>query len=148
MNSHNLFIVKKPLNYFEFLNATTKFDVLIVNDLLTKDNFSKNPYLPSKLSDYLGSSTDVWAFYGKGSTLSKYDLKYMSDIYDLNSCRFQLVKIPENNGFVDDEYCFDEDYLFKRLTYLNILYEKEFRRKSNKKETSKRLKNPFRKWRK
>ena len=148
LNSHDLFIVKKPLNYFEFLNATTKFDVLIVNDLITKDNFSKNPYLPSKLSDYLGSSSDIWAFYEKGSSLSKYNLKYMTDVYDLRACRFELVKILENHGFGDDEYSFDEDYLFKRLTNLNILYEKEYRRKLNKKVTSKRFKNPFRKWRK
>ena len=43
------------LVFFEFLNLTTKFDCLIVNDANTKDYKEINPYLPSKLSDYLGS---------------------------------------------------------------------------------------------
>ena len=77
--------IKKPLEYLEFLNATTKFDVLIVNDLLTHDNFDVNPYLPSKLSDYLGSQSDIWAISEPGSSLSKYDAKYKSDINDFTS---------------------------------------------------------------
>ena len=36
------FIVKKPLEYLEFLNATTKFDILIVNDAITKNDFESN----------------------------------------------------------------------------------------------------------
>ena len=121
------FIIKKPLSYFEFLNATTQYDVLIVNDLITKDNFKLNPYLPSKLSDYLGSKTDIWALYEKESVLSKYDLKYMSDIHNLNECRSEFIKIL-NDKSQCVKYNVDEDYLFKRLTKLNQLYENEFRK--------------------
>ena len=62
-------IIKKPLDYLTFLNASTKFDILLVNDVSTIGNWEKNPYLPSKLSDYLGASCDIWAITEKGSVL-------------------------------------------------------------------------------
>ncbi len=129
-NSRDSFIVKKPLDYFEFLNATTKFDVLIVNDVITKGLWSANPFLPSKISDYLGSSRDIWAFYEKGSTLSKFNLKYMSDMADFGECRNQLINILEDYGFKDDNYSFNEDYFIQRLTTLNRLFDTEFKRNS------------------
>ena len=132
-------VVKKPLDYLTFLNATTKFDVLIVNDVITKDNFKINPYLPSKLSDYLGSSSDVWALCEKGSTLSAADVRYKSDIHDFDSCGETLVQILHDNGFVDDNYSFDE-YYNRRLTSLNELYEKEFRKNLKLKKELKELK--------
>ena len=140
LKSSNNFTIRKPLNYFEFLNATTQFDVLIVNDVVTYDVWPINPYLPSKLSDYLGSSTDIWALYENGSTLSKFDLKYKSDISDFKSSRDQIIKILEDNGFGDENYSFDEDYFIKRLTTLNILYDTEFKRNSKLKDENKSLK--------
>ena len=74
LQSRNNFIVRKPLKYFDFLNASTQFDVLIVSDVTTRGVWPFNPYLPSKLSDYLGSKTDIWALCEKGSTLSYFDL--------------------------------------------------------------------------
>ena len=137
LNSPDCFHVKKSLDYFEFLNATTKFDILIVNDLITKNNFKINPYLPSKLSDYKGSSTNIWAFYEKGSVLSKQNLKYKSDIHDLDGCREEFLKILYEFGYLE-KYYVDEDYLFKRLTSLNQLYEKEYHKniKTKKNNTS------------
>lgn len=140
LDASNNFIVKKPLNYFEFLNATTQFDVLIVNDVVTGDEWPINPYLPSKLSDYLGSSSDIWALYENGSTLSKFDLKYKSDISDFKSCRNQIVKIFEDNGFVDEDFSCDENYFIKRLTTLNTLYDAEFKRNLKLKDENKSLK--------
>ena len=49
--------------YLDFLNLTTKFDVLIATDLSTYDNFKINPYLPSKIADYTGSGRDIWMIY-------------------------------------------------------------------------------------
>ena len=128
LNSADLFIVKKPLEYFEFLNATTQYDVLIVNDAISEESYEKNPYLPSKISDYLQSGSDIWALYEKNSTLSRFNLKYMSEIKDFSQSLLQIVKILHDNGFVDENYEFIDNYLFKRLTVLNELYEKEFRR--------------------
>ena len=142
-------IVKKPLEYLEFLNLTTKFDVLVVNDVITKGNYDINPYLPSKLSDYIGSDSDIWAICEQGSVLSKMDVKYKSYIDDFNSVALELVRILENNGFADEDYYFEEDYLLQRLTSLNELYEKEFRKNLTlKKELKKvkRKKKRFSRW--
>ena len=140
LKSRENFVFEKPLEYFKFLNATTQFDVLIVNDLITKDIWPINPYLPSKLSDYLGSSTDVWALYENGSVLSKFDLKYKSDISDFKACRKQLIEILKDNGFVDENCSGDEDYFLERLTALNRLYENEYKKSLKLEKKNKHLK--------
>jgi hypothetical protein len=134
------FIVKKPIPYLEFLNATTKFDVLVVNDLLTSGVYEVNPYLPSKLSDYMGSGNDVWALYEKGSTLSTMDLKYKSDITDYDDCLRQLVRILDDKGYGDEDCSIDNGYMAGRLTSLNELYEAEFRKSSRLRRKVKKLK--------
>lgn len=140
LESSDNFIVKRPLEYFDFLNATTKFDVLVVNDVVTMNDWPVNPYLPSKLSDYLGSSSDIWALYEPGSTLSECDLRYKSDITDFSACQKQLIKILEDRDFVDEEYSVDESYFLERLTVLNRLYEREFNRGLKRKMENKSLK--------
>ncbi len=134
------FIVKKPLEYLGYLNATTKFDVLIVNDMITKGNYEINPYLPSKLSDYLGSGSDIWALYENGSSLSGFDLKYKSEISNFNSCLDELVSILDDWGYADENYSINHDYMSNRLTELNELYEMEFNRKQNLERKVKKLK--------
>lgn len=121
-------IIKKPLGYLEFLNATTQFDVLIVNDLITENIFDKNPYIPSKTSDYLGSGKDIWAICESGSILSSLDIKYKSDIHDYDSSRDVLIQILEDNGYIDPDYSFN-DYFEPRLTYLNQVIESDHRKK-------------------
>ena len=121
------FIVKKPLEYLDFLNATTKFDVLIVNDVNTKGNYEVNPYLPSKLSDYKGSGSDIWAIYEKGSSLSRIDVKYRSDMADYDECSSVFRKILEDYGFHDRDATVDKGYINDRLTDFNELYEKQFK---------------------
>lgn len=142
LDSSDKFIFKKPLDYLEFLNACTKFDVLLVNDTVTKGDFEINPYLPSKLSDYSGSNSNIWAMYECGSSLSKRNVKYKSEITDFKDCSEELVKILHDFGFVDENYTIndDKDYVYKRLTKLNELYEAEFRRKENFKSKVKGLK--------
>lgn len=137
--SSDAFSIKRPIGYLDFLNATTKYDVLIVNDVVTKGNFDVNPYLPSKLSDYLGSGRDVWALYEKGSSLSKMDVKYKSDISDYDDCLQELVRILDDYGFGDENCGVDEDYINKRLTDLNELYEKEFNAKRRLEREVKKL---------
>ena len=139
-------IIKNPLEYLEFLNATTKFDVLVVNDVNTKGIYEINPYLPSKLSDYLGSGSDIWAICERGSTLSKNDVKYKSYIDEYNSSALELVKILEDRGFVDENYSFD-DYFSQRLTSLNELYEKEFRKNLKLKKQLKKSKSKKKRFR-
>ena len=66
----NYFIINPYVNYFDFLYISKEMDVLIANDAKAKDVFGFNPYLPSKLSDYLGSGSDIWAFYEDESALN------------------------------------------------------------------------------
>ena len=82
---------------FDFLNLTTKFDCLIVNDLRSKGNFERNPFIPSKISDYLGSGTDVWRICEYNSEMSKIDTKYLSYIDNIFSVQKTLSNIINDN---------------------------------------------------
>lgn len=140
--SNNIHI-KDPLDYLNYLNLTTKLDVLIVNDLITSDCFKQNPYLPSKLSDYIGSGTDIWAIFEKGSSLERCNVKYKSDIKDLKSNVEVMVNILDDYSFADENYTVADsyDYLQNRLTRLNIIIDEEHKRLKNAKRETKKLKN-------
>ena len=144
--SSNIFI-RKPVEYLEFLNATTQFDVLIVNDLITENVFDKNPYIPSKTSDYLGSGRDIWGICESGSILSSLDIKYKSDIHDYDSSRNVLIQILEDNNYIDNNYSFN-DYFESRLTYLNEIVESDYRQKIKLNEEIKKLKRENKKLKK
>ncbi|OFQ54744.1 glycosyltransferase [Corynebacterium sp. HMSC074H12] len=63
--------------YLEFLNVSTNFDALVVNDTDTVGTaFSVNPFLPSKYADYVGSGTVVWGIVVEDSPLSNLPLTY------------------------------------------------------------------------
>ena len=112
-------VINEIVDYLDFLNLTTKFDVLIATDLVTHDNFKINPYLPSKIADYTGSGRDIWMIYEKGSVMSKSDIKYKSDVRDYSTSRDVLIDILEDHGYVDENLSYDEYYFDKRLTLLN-----------------------------
>lgn len=92
----NVFCIGPYADYFEFLNLTTRFDCLIVNDALTKHVKSINPYLPSKVSDYLGSGVSIWGLCEEGSILSSLDIEYKSPIDDVNATKEMLIRIIKN----------------------------------------------------
>lgn len=119
-------IIKKPLKYLEFLNATTKFDILLINDTITENKFTINPYLPSKLSDCKGSQKDIWIIYEDDSALSRQDVKYKSPINDYTKSRDILVQILKDYGYEDENFSSDEHYYEKRITDLNEIVRKEF----------------------
>jgi len=62
-------VLNSYVSFIDFLAMTSKFDCLIVNDADTKGVKPVNPYLPSKLSDYMGSGSDIWAICEEGSIL-------------------------------------------------------------------------------
>lgn len=75
--------VNPYLGYLDFLRVSTVFDVLIVNDSKVSSFKGINPYLPSKVSDYVGSGSDVWALVEEGSALSRMqNIKYRSTLDD------------------------------------------------------------------
>lgn len=63
-------IIQKYVAYFDFLALADQFDGLVVMDTQTKGLKINNPYLPSKLSDYLGSSSLILALTEQGSPMS------------------------------------------------------------------------------
>lgn len=81
------------LPYMEFLNATTKFDVLLVNDVETSDLLSVNPFLPSKVSDYSGSGRPVWAIVDEGSPMSELEFQYRTEIGNVSRLVATLEEI-------------------------------------------------------
>lgn len=83
-NINDCIKVNPYVDYMEFLHLTTIFDCLVVNDANTKQYKSINPYLPSKLSDYLGSGADIWGIYEKDSILSSYSLSYKSELGNID----------------------------------------------------------------
>ncbi|MDD1774139.1 MAG: glycosyltransferase [Methanobacterium sp.] len=85
-------IVHPYVSFLEFLNLSTKFDCLIVNDTVSGVG-EINPFLPSKLSDYLGGGKDVWILYENGSAMSRYDVKYRSQLNNSKSTSLTLERI-------------------------------------------------------
>lgn len=82
-------VINKYVGYLEFLNLSSRFDCLIVNDAVTKGVKALNPYLPSKLSDYKGGGSNVWAICEPGSPMDKLasagEVAYRSEVGDLGS---------------------------------------------------------------
>ncbi|MGP7960234.1 hypothetical protein ACTVCO_05395 [Sanguibacter sp. A247] len=63
--------VRPYMPFLEFLAATKRLDLLLLADARVADSHAANPYLPSKLSDYRGSGTPIWALVEPGSPLSR-----------------------------------------------------------------------------
>ena len=77
----------KSLDYLSFLALSKKFDALLVTDAETKGKFDRNPFLPSKYSDYRGSGVPIWGHVENGSILSEQKLRWMSYIGNPASVR-------------------------------------------------------------
>ena len=89
----NVVYVNNYLSYMEFLNATTLFDVLLVNDVTRDERLPINPFLPSKLSDYRGSGRSVWALIDEGSAMSRMPLTYVTPVGDSARIAHDLAEI-------------------------------------------------------
>ncbi len=80
---NDVVVANEYVPYLDFLNLTTMFDCLVVNDALTADHHAVNPYLPSKISDYRGSGRPIWAIVEDGSTMSQLDTDFRSSLGDV-----------------------------------------------------------------
>ena len=74
--------VNSYLSYMDFLSVSTRFDALIVKDVDSAGSFAKNPFLPSKYSDYKGAGVPVWGIVEDGSPLSGQRLDHRSAVGD------------------------------------------------------------------
>lgn len=86
--------------YFEFLNLTDLMDVLLIFDAETVGIKPYNPYVPSKLSDYRGSTSKIWAFTEKDSVLDLTDEEnlYTVQQHDYYKYGEAFVQISEDIG--------------------------------------------------
>lgn len=88
-----------PLNYLEFLAACKLFDALLVVDTATAGmSYAKNPFLPSKLSDYIGSGTPVWSMVEPGSPLSDASTPFVSELSHPKQAATELIQIAALRG--------------------------------------------------
>ncbi|WP_353171567.1 hypothetical protein [Acinetobacter rudis] len=67
LDLHEYIQIRKGLPYLEFLNSMQYFDYLLSVDTEVKEIFNVNPFLPSKISDYLGSNSKILALVESGS---------------------------------------------------------------------------------
>lgn len=139
---HNNVHVKNRVEYLDFLSLINKLDILIINDLITKDCFDVNPYMPSKFSDYRGSDSRIWAICEKGSSLEKADAEYKSYIDDYKSNVDILVEILNDYSFGDESYGLSDEYeyLLERITELNIIIDEDNKRIKRNRSELKKLK--------
>lgn len=63
--------VSPYISYLDFLALAKRLDLLVVTDSRMREIIGMNPYLPSKVSDYLGSGTPVWALVDEGSPMDQ-----------------------------------------------------------------------------
>lgn len=57
--------------FLDFLALAKRVDLLLLADARVAANHAVNPYLPSKVSDYRGAGTPIWALVEPGSPLSQ-----------------------------------------------------------------------------
>lgn len=86
--------LREPLPYFQFLEALKEFDILLIADSVTDGSlYETNPYLPSKLADYQGSGSAIWAISEVGSPLDMIEVSYKSTSGNLDEHRNVLHQI-------------------------------------------------------
>lgn len=84
------------VRFLEFLNLSTQMDVLLVNDAVTPEGYGLNPFLPSKVSDYLGAGTDIWGMVEPGSPLDGLDIAYRSAVDHVTAATHVLSQIADS----------------------------------------------------
>ncbi len=89
--------VNPYVDYLEFLNLTDRMDLLLVNDAVTPPAGTVNPFLPSKWSDYKGSTTPVWAVIEEDSPLdSQPGIAYRTPVEHLSGLQAVLADVAEH----------------------------------------------------
>src|SRR5699024_3763953 len=81
INDYSNVYLNDTVSYLDCLNLTTKMDILIILDAKTKEYKNTHPYLPSKLSDYLGANKAILAMVEENSILSQQN---HNNLYKIN----------------------------------------------------------------
>ena len=109
------------ISYLEFLNLSTKIDVLIVEDSFVNRFFIKNPYLPSQTSDYTCLKTTLWSICEENSEMSNLDIEYKSHVSNLNENINVLNSIinKKTNIPIQSSHFDEKEYFKRRKIFLN-----------------------------
>ena len=91
--------IQPYVGYFDFLKLTDLFDGLVVMDAETKGLKLNNPYLPSKLSDYLGSKSRILSLIEDESPMSLVDSSNVlkARINNQSDIQEMLIKLFNDN---------------------------------------------------
>ena len=85
--------VEKALSYLDFLGVLDTFDYVLSLDTKVKDKLGINPFLPSKISDYLGSDSKILALLEQDSPTDKLNspkiFKHYFGNIDLNNIMYK-----------------------------------------------------------
>lgn len=81
------------VGFLDFLALSTRMDVLLINDAVTKGTFEVNPFLPSKWSDYLGSGRPIWGIVEPGSPLSTQRLDHRTPVNHVTAAMQVLTRL-------------------------------------------------------
>ncbi|HET7802020.1 MAG TPA: hypothetical protein VFL38_16465 [Humibacillus xanthopallidus] len=80
------------VGYLDFLALTRRMDCLLVTDAVSPPG-ARNPFLPSKWSDYRGSGTPVWGIVEEGSALDAQPLDHRSPVEHATAAAQVLQRI-------------------------------------------------------
>ncbi len=89
--------VHPALPYLKYLATARVLDVLLVNDTEATKHHGLNPYLPSKVADYLGTGRPIWGICEPGSPLSAIPVDYRSSVGDAASITAVLRAIASGS---------------------------------------------------
>ncbi|WP_157277084.1 hypothetical protein [Oerskovia sp. Root22] len=85
-----------PVPYLESLRLQSTYDGLVLNDAHAIGFEGLNPFLPSKLSDYLGSGSRILALLSPGSPASSFGLEYAAKLGDVSSIQQVLSRLSND----------------------------------------------------
>jgi glycosyltransferase involved in cell wall biosynthesis len=80
------------VGYLDFLALARRMDCLLVTDAVSPPG-ARNPFLPSKWSDYRGSGTPVWGIVEEGSALDAQPLDHRSPVEHVTAAAQVLRRI-------------------------------------------------------
>lgn len=84
------------LPYLDFLKTAAHFDYLLVQDSEVGVFPVANPYLPSKLSDYRGAGTKIFAIVAAGSEMAGMAFDQKAWVGDVSSVRTALIAMAQS----------------------------------------------------
>lgn len=91
-------IVRKQLDYIEFLQSAKSMDWLLIVDSKVSALHGINPYFPSKYSEYSSLGVKIWGIVEPGSTLSRSRLDAISISGNPDDAERVLRQILEIGG--------------------------------------------------